>query len=118
MDQVFITDLLARGVIGVNEWERQVTQDILINIVLFTDLQRAGGTDDLAHSVDYRNVAKQAIALAEGAKRFTVEALASDLAQMCLEHAGVKKVRIRVEKPGAVRFARAVGVEIERSKDE
>jgi FolB domain-containing protein len=118
MDQVFITNLLARGVIGVNEWERQVTQDILINIVLFTDLHNAGGTDDLSHSVDYRSVVKQAITLAESAQRFTVEALASDLAQMCLVHPGVQKVRIRVEKPGAVRFAQSVGVEIERSRDE
>ncbi|HSB66567.1 MAG TPA: dihydroneopterin aldolase [Anaerolineales bacterium] len=117
MDQVFISDLLARGVIGVNEWERQVTQDILINIVLYTDLHRAGGTDDLTHSIDYRSVAKKAISLAESAKRFTVEALASDLAQMCLEHTGVQRVRIRVEKPGAIRFARSVGVEIERSRD-
>jgi len=117
MDQVFISDLLARGVIGVNEWERQVTQDILINIVLYTDLRRAGGTDDLTHSIDYRGVAKQAISLAESAKRFTVEALASDLAQMCLEHTGAQKVRVRVEKPGAIRFARSVGVEIERNRE-
>lgn len=118
MDQVFIKDLLARGVIGVNEWERQVTQDILINIVLFTDMLKAGDTDDLTHSVDYRKIAKQAIFIAETAKRLTVEALAADIAKMCLEDDGVLKVQVRIEKPGAVRFARSVGVEIERSRDE
>ena len=118
MDQVIIKDLLARGVIGVNEWERQVTQDILMNIVLYTDMRRAGETDDLTQSVDYRKIAKQAIVLAETAKRLTVEALAADIAKMCFEDAGVLKVRVRVEKPGAVRFARSVGVEIERSRDE
>ena len=115
MDQVFITDLVARGVIGVNDWEREKPQDILINIVLFTDLRKAGQSDDVQDSVDYRSVAKKVLAQAETARRLTVEALAADLAQVCLEAPRVEKVRVRVEKPGAVRFSRSVGVEIERT---
>jgi FolB domain-containing protein len=118
MDQVFIKDLVARGIIGVNDWEREQPQDILINIVLFTDLQKAGKSDDVHDSVDYRLVAKKARALAETAQRLTVEALAADLAKLCLEVPGVEKVRVRVEKPGAVRFSRSVGVEIERAKED
>jgi FolB domain-containing protein len=117
MDQVFITDLVARGIIGVNDWEREQPQDILINIVLFTDLHQAGQSDDVHDSVDYRSVAKKVLAHAETARRLTVEALAADLAQLCLEVARVEKVRVRVEKPGAVRFSRSVGVEIERAKE-
>ena len=116
MDQVFITDLVARGIIGINDWEREKPQEILINIVLFADLKKAGKSDDLQDSIDYRTVAKKVIAHAETAHRLTVEALAADLARLCLEQAGVVKVRMRVEKPGAVRFARSVGVEIERSQ--
>ena len=118
MDQVFITNLVARGIIGVNDWEREQPQDILINIVLFTDLHQAGQSDDVNDSVDYRTVAKKVLAHAEIARRLTVEALAADLAQLCLEVARVEKVRIRVEKPGAVRFSRSVGVEIERAKED
>ena len=118
MDQVFITNLVARGIIGVNDWEREQPQDILINIVLFTDLHQAGQSDDIDDSVDYRSVAKKVLAHAETARRLTVEALAADLAQLCLEVARVEKVRIRVEKPGAVRFSRSVGVEIERAKED
>ena len=117
MDQVFITNLVARGIIGVNDWEREQPQDILINIVLFTDLHQAGQSDDIDDSVDYRSVAKKVLAHAETARRLTVEALAADLAQLCLEVARVEKVRVRVEKPGAVRFSRSVGVEIEREKE-
>ena len=118
MDQVFIKDLIARGIIGVNDWEREQPQEILINIVLFTDLHQAGQSDDLHDSVDYRSVAKKVRAHAETARRLTVEALATDLAQLCLEEPGVEKVRIWVEKPGAVRFSRSVGVEIERAKED
>ena len=118
MDQVFITDLVARGIIGVNDWEREQPQDILINIVLFTSLQQAGQSDGVRDSVDYSSVAKKVRVHAETARRLTVEALAADLAQLCLEVPRVEKVRVRVEKPGAVRFAKSVGVEIERSKED
>ena len=118
MDQVFITDLVARGIIGINDWEREKPQEIRINIVLFADLKKAGKSDDIKDCVDYRTVAKKVIAHAETAHRFTVEALAADLARLCLEDPGVLKVRVRVEKPGAVRFARSVGVEIERSQED
>src|SRR5450759_1603631 len=118
MDQVLIKDLVARGIIGINAWEREKPQEILINIVLFADLKKAGKSDNIKDCVDYSTVAKKVIAHAETAHRLTVEELASALARLCLEVPGVMKVRLRVEKPGAVRFARSVGVEIERGKED
>jgi FolB domain-containing protein len=116
MDQIIIRDLVARGIVGVNDWEREKPQEILINIVLFADLRLAGLSDDLNLSVNYRTIAKKAQAHAENAGRFTVEALAEDIARLCLEEPHVERVRVRVEKPHAVRFAFSVGVEIERSR--
>jgi FolB domain-containing protein len=116
MDKIIVKDLLVRGIIGVNDWEREHPQDILINIVVFADIRRAAETDDIADCVNYRSLAKAAQAHAETARRFTVEALASDLAELCLKEAGVQKAIVRVEKPGAVRFAGSVGVEIERDR--
>ena len=118
MDKIFLKDLLVRGIIGIHDWEREKPQDILINITAFTDTSRAAETDDLTDCVDYRALAKKVQAHAETAARFTVEALANDLAKLCLEQKGIKKVIVRVEKPGAVRFAKSVGVEIERGCDE
>ncbi len=116
MDRILIRNLRARGIIGVNDWERKAPQEILINLELWADLRRAGETDDLTQSVNYRTVAKKVLAHAERAARFTVEALAEDIARLCLEEPGVERVRVRVEKPGAVRFADSVGVEIERQR--
>lgn len=117
MDQIFIKDLLVRGIIGINDWEREKPQDILINIVITADLKTAGENDDISHSVNYRTIAKKAQSKAETAERLTVEALAADIAKLCLEEPGVLKVRVKVEKPNAVRFARSVGVEVERSRE-
>ena len=61
MDQVFIRDLAARGIIGINDWEREKPQEILINIVLFTDLHKAGNSDNIQDSVNYRTVAKKVL---------------------------------------------------------
>jgi FolB domain-containing protein len=118
MDKTFITDLLVRGIIGVNDWERKKPQDILINITVFADTLRAGETDDIKDCVDYSALTKKIQAHAETAARLTVEALANDLAKICLVQNGVQKTIVRVEKPGAVRFAKSVGVEIERKRDD
>jgi FolB domain-containing protein len=118
MDKTFIRDLLVRGVIGIRDWERNKPQDILINVTVFNDTRRAGETDAIQDCVDYSTLSKKIQAHAETSARFTVEALANDLAKVCLEEKGVNKVIVCVEKPGAVRFAKSVGVEIERSRDE
>lgn len=116
MDKVLIKDLLVRGIIGINDWEREKEQDILINIVMYTDLRRAGQSDSIDDCVNYRTITKKIIAHTVSSKRFTVEALANDLAEICLNEDSVQKARVRVEKPGAVRFAKSVGVEITRNK--
>ena len=118
MDKVFIKDLLVRGIIGIREWERKKAQDILINVTVFTDTTRAAETDSIDDCVDYSALSKKIQAHAETAARLTVEALANDLAGICLGEKLVKKVIVKVEKPGAVRFAKSVGVEIERKRDE
>src|SRR5919108_176668 len=82
MDKVIIKDLLVRGIIGVNDWERNRAQDILINITLFTDTRRAAETDNINDCVNYSTMSKRIQAHAERAERLTVEALANDLAEI------------------------------------
>jgi FolB domain-containing protein len=114
MDKILINDLSAHGIIGVNPDERVRPQEIKINLVLYTNTIPAGKSDDIKDTVNYSQVAKKVKAYAETSNRFTVEALAEDIAQICLEDKRVKKVVVRVEKLAAVRTTRSVGVEIER----
>ncbi|HEY61270.1 MAG TPA: dihydroneopterin aldolase [Anaerolineae bacterium] len=116
MDKVIIKDLLVRGIIGINDWEREKKQDILINITAFADLHQAGITDNIDNCVNYRTLAKKVIAYVEQANRYTVEGLASDIVNLCLEQPRVERAVVRVEKPRALRFASSVGVEFDRSK--
>jgi len=116
MDKVFIEDLMVRGVIGISEKERSQPQDIVINATLYTDISKGSSSDDIEDCVNYRTVAKAIISHIQKVSRFTVEALAEDIAGICLKTNDVQKAKIKVEKPGAVRFSKSVGVEITRKK--
>ena len=109
-----IQNLHVQGILGVNSWERTTLREIIINAMLYTDTRRAAQSDDIAVCVDYSRVAKEIRALVERSRRFTVEALAEDIAALCINRTGVQKVLVRVEKPGAVTAAESIGVEIER----
>lgn len=115
-DRILIRDLLLRTVIGVNDEERRDRQDVLINLTLYTDTRAAGASDDIADAVNYRTLTKRIIQVVEGSRFYLVEKLAAEVAALCLEDPRVEKVVVQVEKPGALRFARSVGVEIERTR--
>jgi FolB domain-containing protein len=115
-DMILIKDLLIRGIIGIHDWEREKKQDILINIVMEADCRPAGLSDDFEDAVDYRAVTKKVLVLVENSSFFLVEKLAAEIAEICLEDERVEMARIRVEKPGAVRFSQSVGVEVERRR--
>ena len=117
-DRILIRDLLVRGILGVNEDERINRQDVLINIELEADTRAAGASDDLQDTVNYRTIAKHVIDLVETSSYYLVERLAEEIAGICLGTPGVLAARVRVEKPGALRFARSVGVEIRRARPE
>lgn len=115
-DLTFIKDLRLRARIGVGEHERRDRQDLVINIEFESDQTAAAQNDDVAYAVDYRALNKDVIALVEGNEHKLVETLADDIARACLKREGVLFVRVRLEKPGALRFADGVGVEVRRRR--
>ncbi len=119
MDKIIVRDLLLRGIIGINPEERVKQQDILINVVMFADIRKAAVSDDIDDAVDYKTVTKRIIQHVEESSDFLVEKLVTDIARLIFEVDGkVQKVQVRVEKPGALRFAGSVGIEIERTRED
>lgn len=115
-DRILICDLAARCVLGVGDEERREKQEVLINLALAADLRPAANSDRFVDAVDYRAIKKRVLALVEGSAYHLVEALAEAIAATCLEDARVTAVTVRVDKPGALRFARSVAVEITRGR--
>jgi FolB domain-containing protein len=114
-DQIHIKDLLLRAIIGINEEERRNKQDVVVNITLYTD-HTAAASDDIADTVNYRTIAKQTIKLVEESQFYLVEKLALEITELCLADRRVERAVVTVEKPGALRFARSVGVTIDRKR--
>ena len=116
-DKFHIRDLSIRCIIGVNHDERTVKQDVVINVILFTDTRKAGQTDALEDSVDYKKVKKNILSLVESSEFLLIEKLADEIAKVCLDDSKVQKVNVTVDKPGALRYTRSVAVEIVRTRE-
>ncbi len=115
-DQIQIKDLLLRTIVGINEEERHHRQDVLVNITLYSDTRAAGASDEIEDAVNYRTITKRVIKRVEESSFYLVEKMAAEIAAICLQDPRVGAVDVRVEKPGALRFARSVGVEIHRTR--
>jgi 7,8-dihydroneopterin aldolase/epimerase/oxygenase len=115
-DRIFLRGLAIECVIGFIEWERRVKQTVLIDLEMPTDCRRAARTDDVEDTRDYKQVAKRIIAFVEASQFNLVETLAHRIALLVLEEFGGEWVRLTVNKPGAIRGSRDVGVMIERTR--
>ncbi|MHC4307461.1 MAG: dihydroneopterin aldolase [Planctomycetota bacterium] len=116
-DKIYIRDLAIRCIIGVNQDERTEKQDVVINVILFTDTRKAGRTDALEDSIDYKGVKKTILSLVESSEFLLIEKLADEIAKVCLDDSKVQKVNVTVDKPGALRYTRSVAVEIVRTRE-
>lgn len=115
MGKIFIKDLTTNIIIGVNELERTKPQPVIINLSFDHNLKSAGKKDSLEDSISYSSVSDKVLAYAETAHTKTVEALAHGIAELCLKEFNLKEIRVKVEKPLAIKGAVSAGVEIKRS---
>lgn len=115
-DRIFLRGLTAECIIGFIEWERRVKQTVVVDLELPVECRRAAVSDDVADTVDYKRVAKRVLAYIEASEFKLVETLAHRLAMLLLEEFGLEWVRISLNKPGAIRSSRDVGVVIERNR--
>lgn len=116
-DKIQIIDLLLPCIIGLRDWERTTPQNVNLNITLFTDFSKACVSDDIDDTVDYVTIKKDIIKEVEASSFKLVEKLAQMVADICLRDARVMRVDVNVSKPGALRFARTVSVEITRTRE-
>jgi len=115
-DRIFLRGLKVECIIGFIEWERRVPQTVVIDLELPVDCAHAARSDDVADTLDYKKVAKRIIAFVAESQFKLVETLAERIAGLILGEFAVPWVRVSVNKPGAIRGSRDVGVAIERSR--
>ena len=117
MDRIYIRDLALRCIIGLYPEERKTKQDVIINIVLETDLRAAGKSDSLTDTVDYKAIKMRILEFVERSNFKLIESLAEGIAAICLKDIKGHAVTVTIDKPGALRFCRSVAVEITRKRN-
>jgi dihydroneopterin aldolase len=117
-DTIFLRGLEVECIIGFIDWERRIKQRVQIDLEMPVDCARAAATDDVADTVDYKRVAKRVIGFVEASQFMLVETMAHRMAMLILEEFGLEWIRISVNKPGAIRGSRDVGVAIERRRSD
>ena len=118
LDRILIKDLAIDGIIGINPDERVTKQQILVNAVMWVDTRSASESDDIQDAVNYRTITNRMISHIENGEPMLVARLVQELADICLSDPRVRRVEMTVEKPGALRHARSVGISITRSSVE
>jgi dihydroneopterin aldolase len=115
-DRIFLRGLTTECIIGFIDWERRVPQTVVIDLELPCDCARAAQRDSVADTVDYKSVAKRVLGWVGASQFQLVESLAHGLAMLLLEEFPLAWVRVSINKPGAIRHSRDVGVCVERRR--
>ena len=116
MDIIFLRDLKIETIVGIYDWERKIKQTVILDLEMATDVKKAASSDKIEDAIDYKAVAKRLIRFVGDSEFELVETLAERIAEIVLMEFGVRWVRLSLNKIGAIRGARDVGVVIERSK--
>jgi len=116
MDKIFLDELKIDTVIGIWDWERKIRQTVIIDLEMSGDIARAAATDNVEDTLNYKSVAKRLQEFVGESSFQLVETLAERIAGIVRDEFGVAWVKVTVNKPGAIRGSKDVGVEIERGE--
>lgn len=118
MDKIFLSQLSVECIVGIWDWERRVKQTVIIDVELAADIRKAAATDHIDDTIDYKRVAKRLLSFVGESQYQLVETLTEAIAKVIVTEFGVSWVKVRLNKRGAIRGARDVGIEIERRAED
>ncbi len=115
-DKIYVEDLRVKATIGIFDWEKKIKQEVSISYEIPHDNKKAAAIDAIEATTDYKSITKAIIAFVENNKFELVETFAERIAEMVIKDFNIAEIRLRVSKPGALRYSKDVGVIIERNK--
>ncbi len=117
MDKIFLSEIKIETTVGIWEWEKRIKQTVVIDIEMSADIKKAASTDDINDTLNYKAVAKSVRKLVEESQFQLVETMAEKISELILTEHDVHWVKVKVNKPGAIRGSKGVGIIIERGKN-
>jgi dihydroneopterin aldolase len=118
MDKIYLTGLSVECIVGIWEWERQVKQRIVLDIEMATDIRKAAATDHIDDTIDYKKVSKRLLSFVGESQFQLVETLTERIAEILIKEFKVPWVRVKLNKQGALRGSKDVGIVIERTSQD
>jgi len=118
MDTIFLSGLTTECIIGIWDWERRVRQKVVVDIEMAADIRRAAATDSIDDTLDYKRVSKRLLQFIGDSQFQLVKTLTERIAEIVVREFDVTWVRVRLNKQGAIRGARDVGIQIERRRED
>lgn len=115
-DKIFIRELKVPCLIGIFDWERKRKQLVSIDLEFPAPISKAARTDKIQSAIDYKKIAKRTIQFVSQSRFYLIETLIEKLAALLIKEFQLKEITLQVEKPGAIRGARTVGIRITRRK--
>lgn len=115
-DKIYVEDLRVKATIGIFDWEKKIKQEVSISYEIPHDNKKAAAADAIEVTTNYKSITKAVIAFVENNKFELVETFAEKIAEMVIKDFNISEIRLRVSKPGALRYSKDVGVIIERNK--
>lgn len=113
-DRIFLTGLSVECIVGIWDWERKVKQTVVIDLEMACDIRQAALSDNIDDTVDYKSVSKRLLSFVADSQYQLVETLTENIARMVITEFSIPWVRVRLNKQGAIRHSRDVGISIER----
>ncbi len=117
-DRIFLTGLRTECIVGIWDWERKVKQTVVIDLEMACDIRKAALSDNIEDTVDYKSVSKRLLGFVGDSQYQLVETLTENIARIVITEFSVPWVRVRLNKQGAVRNSRDVGISIERRAED
>ena len=114
MDRIFLSEMKIETTVGIWEWEKRIKQQVIIDIEMSADIKKAAATDQIEDTLNYKAVAKSVRKLVEESSFQLVESMAEKISELVIGEHNVSWVRVKVNKPGAIRGSKGVGIIIER----
>jgi 7,8-dihydroneopterin aldolase/epimerase/oxygenase len=116
MDIIYLNDLRIETIIGIYDWERKTKQTVILDIEMGTDISKAAASDDIEDTINYKAVAKRLFSFVGESEFELVEKLAESITDILINEFNVPWCKLRLNKQGALRGVRDVGIIIERGK--
>ena len=114
MDRIFLSEMKIETTGGIWEWEKRIKQQVIIDIEMSADIKKAAASDQIEDTLNYKAVAKSVRKLVEESSFQLVETMAEKISELVIGEHNVSWVRVKVNKPGAIRGSKGVGIIIER----